>query len=69
MNSLWRNDLNDHFAVINVLFINPAIKYFTIVIVRLDRTIQNLLKRMDSPIKSGNDEPYELKCLLVSLMK
>jgi len=26
-----------------------------VVIVRLDRTIQNLLKRLDSPIKSGND--------------
>jgi hypothetical protein len=35
--------------------ITPAIKYFTIVIVRLDRTIQNLLKKLDSPIKSGND--------------
>ena len=26
-----------------------------VVIVRLDRTIQNLLKSLDSPIKSGND--------------
>ena len=25
------------------------------VIVRLDRTIQNVLKSLDSPIKSGND--------------
>ncbi len=36
--------------------INPAMKYFTIVIVRLDRTIQNLMKKLDPPIKSGNDE-------------
>jgi len=36
-----------------VFFINS---YF--VIVRLDRTIQNLLKRLDSPIMSGNDDPF-----------
>jgi len=35
--------------------ITPASKYIKVVIVRLDRTIQNLLKRLDSPIKSGND--------------
>jgi hypothetical protein len=28
---------------------------FNVVIVRLDRTIQKIYKRMDSPIKSGND--------------
>jgi hypothetical protein len=39
-------------------------KYFTIVIVRLDRTIQNLMKTLDSPIKSGNDEHKKFKCLL-----
>ncbi|HMK49657.1 MAG TPA: hypothetical protein VK435_06365, partial [Thermodesulfovibrionales bacterium] len=41
-------------------FINPATRNFNIVIVRLDRTIQNLLKRLDSPIKSGNDNPWSL---------
>jgi len=35
--------------------INVASQDFKIVIVRLDRTIQHLLKRLDSPIKSGND--------------
>ena len=43
--------------------INPASNYFNIVIVRLDRTIQNLLKRLDSPIKSGNDKHYRFMCL------
>ena len=50
-------------------------KYFTIVIVRLDRTIQNLIKKLDSPIpperrrasKSGNDEHKKFKCLLAGL--
>ncbi len=36
--------------------ISPAIKDCIVVIVRLDRTIQNLLKYLDSPIKSWNDE-------------
>jgi len=44
--------------------INPAIRYFNIVIVRLDRTIQNLLKRLDSRIKSGSDKPGILIYLL-----
>ena len=55
-------------------------KYFTIVIVRserllaetrigLDRTIQNLMKELDSPIKSGNDEHKKLKCLLAGLIE
>ena len=48
--------------------ITPAIKYPKIVIVRLDRTIQNLLKRMDSPIKSGNDKPRNFICLLAGLI-
>ena len=41
---------------------------FNIVIVRLDRTIQNLLKTLDSPIKSGNDEHKKFKCLLSRLI-
>jgi hypothetical protein len=43
-------------------------KYITIVIVRLDRTIQNLMKTLDSPIKSGNDEHKKFKYLLVFLL-
>ena len=49
-------------------------KYFTIVIVRLDRTIQNLMKtldpvlRLDRGIKSGNDEYKNFKCLLAGLI-
>ena len=39
-----------------------------IVIVRLDRTIQNLLKRLDSPIKSGNDKPNNFIYLLAGLI-
>jgi hypothetical protein len=35
--------------------INPAKKYFTIVIVRLDRTIQNLMKTLDSPVEPEDD--------------
>jgi hypothetical protein len=50
--------------IIESTFINPAMKYFTIVIVRLDRTLQNLIKTLDSPIKSGNDEHKNFKCLL-----
>ncbi len=34
---------------------NPAIKYHNVVIVRLDRTIQNLLKYLDSPVRPWND--------------
>ena len=37
------------------IIINPAIKHFRVVIVRLDRTIQSLLGNLDSPIESGND--------------
>jgi hypothetical protein len=44
-------------------------KYFNIVIVRLDRTIQNLMKTLDSPIKSGNDEHKKFKCLLAGLIE
>jgi len=52
-------------------------KYFTIVIVRLDRTLQNLMKTLDSPIppgrrrasKSGNDEHRKFKGLLAGLIK
>jgi hypothetical protein len=33
------------------------------VIVQLDWTIQNLLKRLDSPIKSGNDRLRKLEFL------
>ena len=45
-------------------------KYFNIiVIVRLDRTIQNLMKILDSTIKSGNDEHKKFKCLLARLLK
>ena len=44
-------------------------KYFNIVIVRLDRTIQNLMKTLDSPIKSGNDEYKKFNCLLSGLIK
>jgi len=55
----------------------PAMKYFTIVIVRLDRTLQNLMKTLDSPIppgrrrasKSGNDEHRKFKGLLAGLIK
>jgi len=43
-------------------------KYVNIVIVRLDRTIQNLMKTVDSPIKSGNDEYKNFKCLLADLI-
>ncbi len=49
--------------------INPAKKYLTIVIVRLDRTIQKLMKSLDSPIKSVNDEHKKFKCLLAGLIK
>ncbi|HMK49395.1 MAG TPA: hypothetical protein VK435_05035, partial [Thermodesulfovibrionales bacterium] len=42
-------------SVLSRAIINLAMKYCNFVIVRLDRTIQNLLKRLDSPIKSGND--------------
>jgi multidrug efflux system outer membrane protein len=36
---------------------NAIVTYYKVVIVRLDRTIQALLKDLDSPIKSGNDRP------------
>jgi hypothetical protein len=40
--------------------------YFNIVIVRFNRTIQNLIKKLDSPIKSGNDAHRKFKwCLPV----
>ena len=52
----------DSVATAPSTYINPAIRYFNIVIVRLDRTIQNLLKRLDSQIKSGNDNP-EIPCI------
>jgi hypothetical protein len=42
-------------------------KYSFAIIVRLDRTIQNLLKRPDSPIKSGNDKPNNFIYLLAGL--
>ncbi len=45
--------------------ITPVIKYSIVVIVRLDRTIQNLNKKLDSPIKSGNDKHNNLKLLFV----
>ena len=48
--------------------INSAMKYFNIVIVRLDRIIQNLVKTLDSPIKSGNDEYKNFKCFLAGLI-
>jgi hypothetical protein len=62
-----------------MVIINPASKYFNIVIVRskrllakirigLDRTIQNILKRMDSPIKSGNDKHGKFKYLIAGLI-
>jgi hypothetical protein len=35
--------------------ITSASKHLKVIIVRLDRTIQTELKRLDSPIKSGND--------------
>jgi hypothetical protein len=44
-------------------------KHFNIVIVRLDRTIQNLMKTLDSPIKSGNDKHKKFKCLLAGLIE
>ena len=50
-------------------------KYFTVVIVRLDRTIQNLMKKLDSVlrldrrIKSENDEHKKFKCLLAGLIE
>ena len=49
-------------------------KYFHIVVVRLDRTIQTLMKtldyvlRLDRGIKSGNDEHKNFKCLLAGLI-
>jgi hypothetical protein len=43
-------------------------KYINIVIVRLDRTIQTLMKTLDSPIKSGNDGHKNFKWLLAGLM-
>jgi len=53
-------------SLINLSFINPAITYFKVVIVRsqrllaeirigLDRTIQSPLGNLDSPIESEND--------------
>ena len=54
-----------HSAVI----ITPAMKYFTIVIVRLDRTIQNLLKNLDSPIKSENDRHKSFISLLAEVIR
>jgi hypothetical protein len=52
----------------NERLIPPANKYLKIVIVRLDRTMQNLLKRLDSPIKSGNDKYESFKCLFAGLI-
>ena len=42
----------------------------SIVIVRLDRTIQNLVFSigLDSPIESGNDKYESFKCLFAGLL-
>jgi hypothetical protein len=54
--------------------IKPSSKYIKNVIVRLDRTIQNLLKRLDSVlrldrgIKSWNDKPNKSTYLLDGLI-
>jgi hypothetical protein len=39
------------------------------VIVRLDRTIQNLFKRLDSPIKSGNDSPLKFSIVIETIIQ
>jgi len=48
--------------------IKPSSKYIKNVIVRLDRIIQNLLKRLYSPIKSWNDKPNKSTYLLDGLI-
>ncbi|MCG2722338.1 MAG: hypothetical protein L6290_10040 [Thermodesulfovibrionales bacterium] len=47
-----------------VLFVNTTIRAYpqscVFVILRLDRGIHNPLKRLDSPIESGNDELFKI---------
>jgi hypothetical protein len=55
--------------VINVSFPNPLCAAYRMQVqvgmIRIDRTIQNLLKGLDSPIKSGNDRFIYLVAKLI----